>query len=208
MAHQYIYTMKGLRMVYPPGREVLKGIWLSFLPGAKIGVLGGNGAGKSTLLRIMAGVEQGYQGEAQAAKGIAVGYLPQEPELDPEKTVLGNIEEGVAETRALLRRFDELNLKMGESLEPDAPLLCSQSRWRISKRRVQVAFRDGMDSSRDVVGIDVPESLSACEVPPKGGVQCQSLRPLPSICPRTCSRSRSPIDPGMCESAIACLGIV
>jgi ATP-binding cassette ChvD family protein len=116
MAHQYIFTMKDLRKVYPPNREVLKGIWLSFLPGAKIGVLGLNGAGKSTLLRIMAGVEEPSGGEARPAKGIKVGYLPQEPQLDPKKDVLGNIEEGVQETRALLQRFNELNLKLGESL--------------------------------------------------------------------------------------------
>src|SRR5213594_998930 len=119
MAHQYIFTMKDLRKVYPPNREVLKGIWLSFLPGAKIGVLGLNGAGKSTLLRIMAGVEEPSGGEARPAKGIRVGYLPQEPVLDPSKDVLGNIEEGVAETRALLQRFNELNLKLGESLAED-----------------------------------------------------------------------------------------
>jgi len=116
MAHQYIFTMKDLRKVYPPNREVLKGIWLSFLPGAKIGVLGLNGAGKSTLLRIMAGVEEPSGGEARPAKGIRVGYLPQEPLLDASKDVLGNIEEGVAETRALLQRFNELNVKLGESL--------------------------------------------------------------------------------------------
>ncbi len=116
MAAQYIFTMKDLRKVYPPNREVLKGIWLSFLPGAKIGVLGLNGAGKSTLLRIMAGVEEPSGGEARPAKGIRVGYLSQEPVLDPSKDVLGNIEEGVAETRALLQRFNELNLKLGESL--------------------------------------------------------------------------------------------
>ena len=116
MAHQYIFTMKDLRKVYPPNREVLKGIWLSFLPGAKIGVLGLNGAGKSTLLRIVAGVEEPSGGEARPAKGIRVGYLPQEPVLDPSKDVLGNIEEGVADTRALLQRFNELNLKLGESL--------------------------------------------------------------------------------------------
>ncbi|HEY3156704.1 MAG TPA: energy-dependent translational throttle protein EttA [Candidatus Eisenbacteria bacterium] len=116
MAHQYIFTMKDLRKVYPPNREVLKGIWLSFLPGAKIGVLGLNGAGKSTLLRIMAGVEEPSGGEARPAKGIRVGYLPQEPLLDASKDVLGNIEEGVAETRALLQRFNELNMKLGESL--------------------------------------------------------------------------------------------
>src|SRR3989449_916771 len=116
MAHQYIFTMKDLRKVYPPNREVLKGIWLSFLPGAKIGVLGLNGAGKSTLLRIMAGVEEPSGGEARPAKGTRVGYLPQEPLLDASKDVLGNIEEGVAETRALLQRFNELNVRLGESL--------------------------------------------------------------------------------------------
>jgi sulfate-transporting ATPase len=119
MAQQYIFTMKDLRKVHPPNREVLKGIWLSFLPGAKIGVLGMNGAGKSTLLRIMAGVEEPSSGEARPAKGIRVGFLQQEPVLDPKKDVLGNIEEGVAETRALLHRFNELNLKLGESLSPE-----------------------------------------------------------------------------------------
>src|SRR5438034_245763 len=107
MAHQYIFTMKDLRKVHPPNREVLKGIYLSFFPGAKIGVLGQNGAGKSTLLRIMAGVEEPTSGEARPAKGIRVGFLPQEPVLDPKKDVRGNIEEGVAETRALLDRFNE-----------------------------------------------------------------------------------------------------
>jgi ATP-binding cassette ChvD family protein len=111
--------MKDLHKVYPPNREVLKGIWLSFLPGAKIGVLGLNGAGKSTLLRIMAGVEEPSSGEARPAKGIKVGYLPQEPVLDPAKDVLGNIEEGVAETRALLHRFNEINAKLGEELSPE-----------------------------------------------------------------------------------------
>jgi ATP-binding cassette ChvD family protein len=119
MAPQYIFTMKDLHKVYPPNREVLKGIWLSFLPGAKIGVLGLNGAGKSTLLRIMAGVEEPSSGEARPAKGIRVGYLQQEPVLDPAKDVLGNIEEGVAETRALLTRFNEINARLGESLSPE-----------------------------------------------------------------------------------------
>ncbi len=89
---QYIYTMKGLGKVYPPDHVVLKDIWLSFLPGAKIGVLGLNGAGKSTLLRIMAGEETNFIGEAFPAAGISVGYLAQEPKLDPAKNVLGNVE--------------------------------------------------------------------------------------------------------------------
>jgi energy-dependent translational throttle protein EttA len=116
MAPQYIFTMVNLGKVHPPNKEVLKGIYLSFYPGAKIGVLGQNGAGKSTLLRIMAGVEEPTSGEARPAKGIKVGFLPQEPALNPAKDVLGNIQEGVAETRALLDRFNELNLKLGEAL--------------------------------------------------------------------------------------------
>jgi len=116
MAHQYIYTMKDLRKVYPPKQEVLAGIWLSFLPGAKIGVLGANGAGKSTLLKIMAGVETEFSGEAWPAEGIRVSYLPQEPQLDPSRDVLGNIEPAVEPVRRLLNRFDELNLKLAEDL--------------------------------------------------------------------------------------------
>jgi ATP-binding cassette ChvD family protein len=109
MAPQYIYVMKGLTKVYPPDQVVLKDIWLSFLPGAKIGVLGYNGAGKSTLLRIMAGVEKEYSGEAFLAQGCTVGFLQQEPQLNPAKTVLGNVEEGVQPIKDLLARFDELS---------------------------------------------------------------------------------------------------
>src|SRR5215470_2729691 len=116
MAHQFIFTMKDLRKVVPPKREILKGIWLSFYPGAKIGVLGANGAGKSTLLRIMAGVDQDFLGEARPADDVRIGYLPQEPRLDPAKTVLGNIEEGVATTRDLLRRFEEVSGRFAEPM--------------------------------------------------------------------------------------------
>jgi sulfate-transporting ATPase len=119
MAEQYIYVMKDLRKIYPPNREVLKGIWLSFFPGAKIGVLGLNGAGKSTLLKIMAGAVTEFGGEAWAAKGTRVGYLSQEPQLDPAKDVLGNVEEGVAETRALLARFDAINARFAEDLSAE-----------------------------------------------------------------------------------------
>ena len=115
---QYIYTMKGLGKVHPPDSVVLKDIWLSFLPGAKIGVLGLNGAGKSSLLKVMAGEDNEFIGEAFPAEGITVGFLPQEPRLDPSKTVLGNVEEGVAEVKALLERYDELNMKLGEDLSP------------------------------------------------------------------------------------------
>ena len=116
---QFVYTMKGLGKAYPPNQVVLKDIWLSFLPGAKIGVLGPNGAGKSTLLRIMAGEIDDVLGEARPAEGITVGYLPQEPQLDPSKTVLGNVREGVAELRALLDRYDEINAKVGDGLGID-----------------------------------------------------------------------------------------
>src|SRR5437016_10022409 len=104
----FIYVMKDLRKVVPPSREILRGIWLSFYPGAKIGVLGANGAGKSSLLRIMAGVDQDFQGEAWAAKGTKIGYLAQEPQLDASKNVRENVEEAVAEQRRLLDRFNEI----------------------------------------------------------------------------------------------------
>jgi ATP-binding cassette ChvD family protein len=116
---EFVYVMKGLRKVYPPNREVLKDIWLSFLPGAKIGVLGLNGAGKSTLLKVMAGEVTDFDGEAWPADGIRVGYLRQEPQLDSGKNVLGNVEEGVADTRDLLQRFDAINLKFAEEMTPE-----------------------------------------------------------------------------------------
>jgi ATP-binding cassette ChvD family protein len=111
--------MKGLGKVHPPDSQVLKDIWLSFLPGAKIGVLGLNGAGKSSLLKIMAGEDTEFLGEAFPADGITVGFLPQEPRLNPNKDVKGNVEEGVAATKALLDRYDELNMKLGEDLTPE-----------------------------------------------------------------------------------------
>jgi energy-dependent translational throttle protein EttA len=119
MPHQFVYVMKDLRKVVPPKREILRGIWLSFLPGAKIGVLGANGAGKSSLLRIMAGVDDDFLGEGFAADGLRVGFLTQEPQLDPAKDVRGNVEEGVAETRALLSRFEEISGRLGEPIDAD-----------------------------------------------------------------------------------------
>src|SRR2546429_5507461 len=106
MAGEYAFVMKDLRKVVPPKREILRGIYLSFYHGAKIGVLGANGAGKSTLLRIMAGADDDFLGEARPAESLRVGYLPQEPQLDPGKDVRGNVEDGVAETRAILQRFE------------------------------------------------------------------------------------------------------
>jgi len=117
MAPQFIYVMKALRKVVPPSRVILDDIWLSFYPGAKIGVLGANGAGKSSLLRIMAGVDQDFQGEAWAAKGTKIGYLPQEPQLDETTDVRGNVEKAVAGQRRLLDRFNEIS---AEFAEPDA----------------------------------------------------------------------------------------
>jgi ATP-binding cassette ChvD family protein len=118
-SYQYVYVMKGLSKTYPGGRQVLRDIYLSFFPGAKIGVLGLNGAGKSTLMRIMAGVETEFQGEAWPAEGATVGYLPQEPDLDPAKDVTGNVLEGLAETKALLDRFEAVSARFAEDLTPD-----------------------------------------------------------------------------------------
>src|SRR6188508_3543407 len=131
---QYNYTMKGLGKVHPPDSVVLKDIWLSFLPGAKIGVLGLNGSGKSSLLRIMAGEDTSFVGEAFPADGITVGFLQQEPKLDPAKTVLGNVEEGVASTKALLERYDELNMKLGEDLSPEAMDKVMEEQGRLQDR--------------------------------------------------------------------------
>ena len=116
---QFVYTMKGLGKIHEPDHQVLRDIWLSFLPGAKIGVLGLNGAGKSTLLRIMAGLDTHFNGEAFPGEGVSVGFLPQEPVLDPAKDVRGNVEEGVAEIRALLDRYDAVNMKLGEDMTPE-----------------------------------------------------------------------------------------
>src|SRR5690242_10429785 len=116
MPAQFIFTMRGVRKITAQGKEVLKGISLAFYPSAKIGVLGPNGAGKSTLLRIMAGVDPDFAGEARPADGTRIGWLPQEPALDPTKTVLEHVEEAVAGTRALLTRFEALSNRLGEPL--------------------------------------------------------------------------------------------
>ncbi len=148
---QFIYVMKDLRKLVPPKREVLKGIWLSFFHGAKIGVVGPNGSGKSTLLRIMAGLDDDFLGEAWAAKGTRVSYLPQEPELDPELDVRGNVEEAVRETRELLKQFEELSTEFAEPMSDDEmeALIKKQSRlqdridasnaWDL-ERRVEIAM--------------------------------------------------------------------
>ncbi|HSB42252.1 MAG TPA: energy-dependent translational throttle protein EttA [Methylomirabilota bacterium] len=147
MAHQYIFVMKDLKKIVPPKREILKGIWLSFYPGAKIGVIGANGAGKSTLLRIMAGVDRDFLGEAWPADGVRVGYLPQEPSLDRAKDVRGNVEDGVAEIRGLLTRFDEINARLGEPLGAD-----EMDKVLAEQARVQDAIEaaNGWDLDRTV----------------------------------------------------------
>src|SRR5512132_3646752 len=119
MPPQFIYVMKDLRKVVPPSREILRGIWLSFYPGAKIGVLGANGAGKSSLLRIMAGVDHDFQGEAWAHEGTRIGYLSQEPQLDEKKNVKENVEEAVKPTRDLLKKFEEISNKFAEPMSDD-----------------------------------------------------------------------------------------
>src|SRR5262249_48654860 len=116
---QFIYTMKGLGKVHPPDSRVLDDIWLSFYFGAKIGVLGLNGAGKSSLLKIMSGEDTSFIGEAFPGERVSIGFLQQEPRLDPGKTVLGNVEEGVAPIKALLTRYDDVNAKLGEDLSPE-----------------------------------------------------------------------------------------
>ncbi len=170
MPPQFVYTMKGLGKIHEPDHQVLRDIWLSFLPGAKIGVLGLNGSGKSTLLRIMAGLDTHFNGEAFPGEGVSVGFLPQEPQLDPNKDVRGNVEEGVAETRALLDRYDAVNIKLGEEMSPEEmeKVLDEQSRlqdridatnaWDLDSR-----LEMAMDSLRLPPPEARPETLSGGE---------------------------------------------
>ncbi|AMW34020.1 energy-dependent translational throttle protein EttA [Haematospirillum jordaniae] len=146
-AYQYIYTMRDLTKVYPGGRKVVEGVYLSFLPGAKIGVLGYNGAGKSTLMRIMAGIDQEFSGEARAADGVRVGYLPQEPQLDNTKTVLENVMEGLGEVYTWRQRFDDVSAKFAEVEDDDAmnALLAEQA-----ELQEKIDACDGWDVERKV----------------------------------------------------------
>src|SRR5918993_226965 len=155
---QFIYTMKGLGKVHPPDHVVLKDIWLSFLPGAKIGVLGLNGSGKSTLLRIMAGEDTQFVGEAFPAAGITIGFLPQEPRLDAAKTVLGNVEEGVSEVRALLDRYDAINARFGEELSPDGMEKVLEEQGRVQDR-IEAANGWDLDSRLEL-------AMDALRLPP------------------------------------------
>jgi energy-dependent translational throttle protein EttA len=155
---QFIYTMKGLGKVHAPDHVVLKDIWLSFLPGAKIGVLGLNGAGKSSLLKIMAGEDQKFVGEAWPADGTSVGFLHQEPQLNPAKTVLGNVEEGVAEIKALLTRYDDLNAKLGEELSPEQMDKVIEEQARVQDR-IEAANAWDLDSRLEL-------AMDALRLPP------------------------------------------
>ncbi|MCZ7536610.1 MAG: energy-dependent translational throttle protein EttA [Acidimicrobiia bacterium] len=156
MAHKFIYTMHDLSRFYPPDREVLRGINISMFPGAKIGVLGSNGSGKSTLLRIMAGEDDGYKGEARITPGFTVGFLPQEPALDPAKDVLGNVMEGVSETKALLDRFEEVCVAMGEADADFDSLLAEQADLQ---DRIEAANGWDLDRSVEI-------AMDALRVPP------------------------------------------
>ncbi len=159
VSYQYVYTMRQLSKSYPGGRELLKNITLAFLPGAKIGVLGINGAGKSTLMRIMAGEDTEFNGEAWAAEAAEVGILKQEPELDPDKDVYGNVREGMTETYALLQRFEEVSARFGEPLDNEEmdKLIVEQG-----ELQEQIDAIDGWDIERKV-----EIAMDALRCPPK-----------------------------------------
>jgi len=144
---QFIYVTKGLRKIVPPKREILKGIWLSFFHGAKIGVVGPNGSGKSTLLKIMAGLDEDFLGEAWAAKGTKISYLPQEPELDTELDVRGNVDEAVRETRNLLGEFEEVSMKFAEPMTDEEMEALIEKQARLQNR---IDASDAWDLDRRV----------------------------------------------------------
>ena len=158
MAHQYVYTMHRLGKSYGPGQEVLKDISLAFLPGAKIGVLGLNGAGKSTLLRIMAGEVGDFSGTAFVSEGVSVGYLPQEPRLDPDKTVKRNVEEGVAEHKNLLKRYDAVTASFNEGLTGDELQDAMDEQGRLQDE-IEAAGAWDLDSR-------VEQAMDALRLPP------------------------------------------
>jgi energy-dependent translational throttle protein EttA len=147
VAPQYIYTMKGVGKVHPPDKVVLRDIWLSFYFGAKIGVLGANGAGKSSLLRIMAGEDPEHLGEVMAAPGIRIGFLSQEPHLDPEKDVRGNVEEGLSEIRGQITRYEEISARFSEPMEPEEMDKLLEEQGRIQEL---IEHADGWDLDRKI----------------------------------------------------------
>ncbi|MBL0339048.1 MAG: energy-dependent translational throttle protein EttA [Rhodospirillaceae bacterium] len=146
-SYQYVYVMKAMSKMYPGGRKVLDNVWLSFLPGAKIGVLGVNGSGKSTLLKIMAGLDKDFTGEAWVATGATVGYLPQEPQLNPKKNVRENVMEGAAATKGLLDRFETVSNRLGEDITPDE---MDQLIHEQSELQTQIDAVNGWDLERTI----------------------------------------------------------
>ena len=146
-SYQYVYVMKNLIKACPGGKKVLDGVWLSFYPGAKIGVLGPNGSGKSTLMKIMAGFDTDYSGEAWAAEGAKIGYLPQEPQLDPTKTVHGNVMEALASTKAILDRFEAVSMKLGEVEDPDEMMKLIEEQAELQEK---IEAADAWDIDRTV----------------------------------------------------------
>ena len=195
MSSQYIFTMYKLSRTHPPDKQVLKDISLSFLPGAKIGVLGLNGSGKSTLLRIMAGVDKEFRGEAQLAPGASVGLLEQEPQLDESKDVRGNVEDGVAELRALLDRFNELAANYSDETADEFARLQEKidaaDAWNLDSQLDQA-----MDALRlPPADADVSQALRR-RAPPRRALPA-AARALPTCCcstspPTTSTPSRSP----------------
>jgi ATP-binding cassette ChvD family protein len=157
VAHEFVYTMRDLRKVVPPNREILKGIWLSFLPGAKIGIIGPNGSGKSTLLKIMAGVEKEFFGDAAPGKGVRVGYLAQEPELDASLDVKGNVEKAVADVRALMQRFEEVGTLLGSAEGAEADKLMAE----YGELQEKIEAADGWELDRR---LDI--AMDALRLPP------------------------------------------
>jgi len=166
MAEQYIFTMQGLKKVVPPGREILKGIWLSFYPGAKIGVIGLNGSGKSSLLKIMAGVDDDFIGEARPDPSIKVGYLPQEPQLDLELDVKGNVEMALSDIKTKVDRFNEISVAMCEPMDDDA---MNKLMEEMGNLQTEIDTADGWDLDRH---LDIAMDALRC---PPGDTEVSTL---------------------------------
>ena len=190
-SYQYVFVMKGLTKIYPGGKKVLDNVWLSFYPGAKIGVLGPNGAGKSTLMKIMAGMDKDFNGEAWTAEGATVGYLSQEPQLDESKTVQENVMEALAGTKALLDRFEEVSMKLGEVEDPDEMTALIDEQAELQEK---IEAADAWDLQRTVeIAMDAlrcPPADSARHqavgrrAPPRGAVQAAAPEARPAAAGR------------------------